>query len=419
MAASSYRGQAQKRGWKRFIINSFLKALLIGLSSAATVALIAPANSKVSFPLSSVSTAINSQQISYPPGTTLWLLQYLVALIFGVLFLAALDKIISRRQSPESLAKEVSRLRRLVIGYPDGMIIFEQLRSSCMLEKRLASLGLAIEWRQYPSASSLLNDLSQGSIHFCGGGGTASIFSQAANHFFVRVAREKYPEIDSEAILVPLDSTITNLVELRDKRIAFDEGSSAHYVLVRALESAGISMDEIEPCMLPQRDVLSLFVSGLVDAWVVWMPYALTDQRRSYPGRSIGNLYSILGEKASHEVPTLYYAVPELVSDYPRILKAILEELNEAGVLINLLRLENCMRQQASSAKVNVHPSAKTELEFLRQRSLERSLVPIDEPALSSLQQQADLFHRLGIIGERVNVRDSYYTLRTRQNWTF
>lgn len=403
----------------RFTISKSWKALLIALSSAATLAVIAPAYIKVALPLNPASTARTSQQISYPPGTTLWLAQYTVALIFGVVFLAALDKFLGRRQSPESLAKEVSKLRKLVIGYPDGMTIFEQLRSTRFLEKRLASFGLAIEWRQYPSASSLLNDLSQGSIHFCGGGGTASIFSQAADHLFVRVAREKYPDVDSEAILVPLDSTITNLRELRDKRIAFDEGSSAHYVLVRALESAGISLDEIEPCMLPQRDVLPLFVSGLVDAWVVWMPYALTDQRKSYPGRSIGNLHSILGDKASHEVPTLYYAVPELVSDYPRILKVILEELNEAGVLINVLRLEDFLRRLPPTDRDNLDPAGKSELELLRQRSLERSLVPIDETALLGLQQQANLFHQLGIIEERVNVRDTSHTLRTRQNWTF
>jgi sulfonate transport system substrate-binding protein len=417
MAVSSYR--REHRGWTWFTISKSWKALLIALSSAAALAVIAPVYSKVALPLNPASTARTSQQISYPPGTTLWLAQYTVALVFGVVFLAALDRFVGRRQSPESLAKEVSKLRKLVIGYPDGMTIFEQLRSTRLLEKRFASLGLAIEWRQYPSASSLLNDLSQGSIHFCGGGGTASIFSQAADHLFVRVAREKYPDVDSEAILVPLDSTITNLRELRDKRIAFDEGSSAHYVLVRALESAGISLDEIEPCMLPQRDVLPLFVSGLVDAWVVWMPYALTDQRKSYPGRSIGNLHSILGDKASHEVPTLYYAVPELVSDYPRILKVILEELNEAGVLINVLRLEDFLRQQTSSDGDNLDPAGKSELELLRQRSLERSLVPIDEPALLSLQQQANLFHQFGIIEERVNVRDASHTLRTRQNWTF
>jgi sulfonate transport system substrate-binding protein len=84
-----------------------------------------------------------------------------------------------------------------------------------------------------------------------------------------------------------------------------------------------------------------------------------------------------------------------------------------------VLRLEDCLRHQASFDKDNLDIAAKSELELLRQRSLERSLVPIDEPALLSLQQQANLFHQLGIIEERVNIRDTSYTLRTRQNWTF
>lgn len=358
-----------------------------------------------------------------PYGSASWVLQYLLALLVGLGFLVVLNQLVNRKQSlqsSESLAKEASRLKRLVIGYPDGMTIFEALRDEGLLERRFSPLGLSVEWKKYPSASSLLNDLSQGVIQFSGGGGTASIFSQAAGHFFVRVAREKYPELDAEAILVPEDSPIRDLADLRGKRIAFDEGSSAHYVLVRALVAAGISLDEIQPCMLPQDDVLPLFASGRVDAWVVWMPYALTDKRRRYPGRSIGNLESIIGENVSGEVPTLYYAIPELVRDYPRILKAILEEVNEAGVLVNQQRLEDALRHGSQGdADAPTRVFEEQELEQLRRRSLERALIPLDDTTLAGLQRQASLFHQLGIIRERVNVRDSAYTLRARQNWTY
>lgn len=366
--------------------------------------------------------------ISAPYGTAAWLLHYLLALVVGLGFLLIVNRLSTRRgffYASESLAKEAARLRRLVIGYPEGMTIFEQLRSSGLLEKRFSSLGLVVEWRHYPSASSLLNDLSQGVIQFCGGGGTASIFSQHAHHVFVRVAREKYPETDAEAILVPFESKITHVGDLKGKRVAFDEGSSAHYVLLRALESAGLSFGDIEPCMLPQEDVLPLFAAGRVDAWVVWMPYALTDVRRSYPGRSIGNLHSILGQSAlglaaSAEVPTLYYAVPELVRDYPRILKAILEEVNEAGVLVNQERLENALTDVSGvTDRTEPLPSPPPDLEFLRQRSLERALVPLDEATLVGLQRQASLFYRFGVLHERVNVRDAAYSLRMRQNWTY
>lgn len=361
------------------------------------------------------------QQLSYPPGTTIWLLQLLLALALGVALPLLFNAFSNRRRNRHpatSLAKEAARLGRLCIGYPEGMVIFEELRRQTLLEDRLGPLGVVIEWRTYPSASSLLFDLSQGAIDFCGGGGTASIFAQAAQQLFVRVAREKYPELEADAILVPLDSPVQTLSDLRGKRIAFDEGSSAHYVLVRALSAAGIDYREIEPLPLPQREALPLFEQGLIDAWVVWMPYAVTDQRRRYPGRSIGDLQSVLGDRAGEELPTLYYSVPELVRDYPRVLKAVLEEVNEAGVIVTQQRV-GLLRTQLVMASCDDCSALQQQLALLEQRSLERALLPLDEPTLSTLQRQANLFHQLRLIPGRVNVRDGTYSLCMRQNWTF
>lgn len=369
------------------------------------------------------------QQLSYPPGTTDWLLQLLLALVIGLIVLVLFNGFTVRRSNRRpatSLAREAARLKRLKIGYPEGMTIFEELRQQTLLEDRLGALGVEISWRSYPSASSLLFDLSQGAIDFCGGGGTASLFAQAAQQLFVRVAREKYPELDADAILVPEDSSIHSLSDLRGKRIAVDEGSSAHYVLLRALESVGIPYEAIEPLHLPQCDALPLFEQGRIDAWVVWMPYALTDQRRGYPGRSIGSLQTILGAQAGSEVPTLYYAIPELVRDYPRVLKAILEEVNEAGVAVNQRRLAI---YRDGTQDPTAPPSPATSpgddqpdpqiLARLEQRSLERALLPLDEPTLTTLQHQATLFHQQRVIGHRVNVRDPSYSLCMRQNWSY
>ena len=300
------------------------------------------------------------------------------------------------------------------------MRIFEELRRQQLLEDRFQGLGLQIDWRSYPSASSLLDDLSQGWIDFCGGGATASIFSQAAHHLFVRVAREKYPDLDADLILVPDNSSIHQLQDLRGKRIAFDEGSSAHYVLVRCLEAAGIDYNDIEPVMLAQQDALSLFKEGLVDAWVVWMPYAPTEARRHYPGRSLGSLESLLGSDVGREVPTLYYAIPELIRDYPRITKALLEEVNEAGVLSlenRLAELKDLLGLEADSQPAQL--ALKTSIEQLEARIQERTLVPLDDNTLHHLQEQANRFYRLRLISERVNVADVTHSLRMRQNWSY
>lgn len=360
--------------------------------------------------------SVGLQRKAFPPGTLSGLLELTLGLAGGLSLLAVLDRYRSRRADQPgsaSLAQECRSLGRLRIGFPAGMTILETLRDQAYLETRLGSLGMEIRWMAYPSASSLLAALSDGQIDFCGGGGTPSVFAQAAGQTFVRVARERVPDNQGQTILVPEDSPIHNLRDLRGRRIAFDEGSSAHYVLIRALQMVGVGYHEIVPVMRPQQEALELFRRGAVDAWVVWMPYAPTAARRHYPGRSIADLPSILGEDGSQELPTLYYAIPELVRDYPRVLKALLEEVNEAGFWRNKLRLEEA---HALARSGEIEPQ---DLALLQQRVLQRAILPLDESALGSLQRQANVLHDLGLIPRGVNVRDGTTSLLMRQNWTY
>jgi hypothetical protein len=126
------------------------------------------------------------------------------------------------------------------------------------------------------------------------------------------------------------------------------------------------------------------------------------------------------GERAAQEVPTLYEALPELVRDYPRSLKALLEEANEAGVLVNQRCLADALPRNPTGAGHSEGGSRSDEpaLVPLRCRGLERALVPLDEATPAGRQRQANRFHPLGLIGEWVNVRDAGHSRRTRQSWT-
>lgn len=355
-------------------------------------------------------------QLSLPKGTSTRLLETIGLFIGGILFSIALDRWFSQRSARAGstpLTEQAKQLKQLNIGYPEGMTNLEVLRTQGFLEKRLQPLGVTVTWSSYLSASDLIEALSNGTIAFCGGGGTASIFSQAAEHVFVRVAKEKYTAPKGQAILVPDHSPIQTLADLKGKKIAFDKGASAHYVLIRALATVGLEFDDIEPVYATQPEALHLFRRGEVDAWVVWVPYAATQARSAYPGRSIADLESIFGDKASLEVPTYYYAIPELVRDYPDLLKFILEEVNEAGALAKKQELETAQRL---AAQHELDPSV---VEILQQRSNERAIVPIDEVSLMALQHQANLFRDLNLIPERVNVKDGTYSLQTKQNWTY
>ncbi len=361
-----------------------------------------------------LSTLMN--QFKLPKSSIIQLLETVGLFMGGIIFCVVLDRWFSNRSDRSSntpLAEQARRLKQLKIGYPEGMTNLEVLRAQALLEKRLRPYGLSVIWTSFLSASSLIEALSNGTIDFCGGGGTASIFSQAADHIFVRVAKEKYTAPKGQAILVPEDSPIQTLADLKGKKIAFDKGSSAHYVLVRALAKVGLDFSDIEPVYLTQPEVLPRFRRGEIDAWVIWVPYTATQARSTYPGRSIADLESIFGDKASVEVPTYYYAIPELVRDYPDLLKVILEEVNEAGAWAKKQELEAVQRMAEHH---EIDPSI---VGTLQQRSTERAIIPIDDQSLTALQHQANIFRDLNLIPERVNVKDGTYSLQTKQNWTY
>lgn len=356
------------------------------------------------------------EQFKFPKNSTIRLLETVGLFVSGIIFCIVLDRWFSNRSAQSSntpLAEQARRLKQLKMGYPEGMTNLEVLRAQGLLEKRLQSFGLLVTWSSFLSASSLIEALSNGTIDFCGGGGTASIFSQAADHLFVRVAKEKYTDPKGQAILVLENSPIQTLADLKGKKIAFDQGSSSHYVLVRALAKVGLDFSDIKPIYLTQPEALPLFRRGEIDAWVNWVPYAATQSRSAYPGRSIADLESIFGNKASLEVPTCYYAVPELVRDYPDLLKVILEEVNEAGAWAK--------RQELKAAKrlAEHHEIDPAIIESLEQRSIERAIIPIDDQTLTALQHQANTFRDLKLIPKRVNVKDGTYSLQTKQNWTY
>lgn len=356
------------------------------------------------------------EQFRFPKNIRTRVLETVGLFVSGIIFCIVLDRWFSQRSALSGntpLAEQARRLKQLKIGYPEGMTNLEVLREQSLLEKRLRPFGLTVTWSSFLSASSLIEALSNGSIDFCGGGGTASIFSQAADHLFVRVAKEKYTDPKGQAILVPENSPIQTLADLKHKKIAFDLGSSSHYVLIRALAKVGLDFSDIEPVYLTQPEALPLFRRGEIDAWVIWVPYAATQARSGYPGRAIADLQSIFGDKASFEVPTLYYAIPELVRDSPDLLKLILEEVNEAGAWAKKRELEAAKRL---AEHYEIEPSI---VENLEKRSIERAIIPIDDLTLTALQHQANTFRDLKLIPKRINVKDGTYSLQTKQNWTY
>ena len=95
------------------------------------------------------------------------------------------------------------------------------------------------------------------------------------------------PAPKGEAILVPKDSKLQSVADLKGKKVALNKGSNVHYLLVKALEKAGVRYSEIEPVFLPPADARAAFERGAVDAWVIWDPFQAAAEAAT-PGAHAG-----------------------------------------------------------------------------------------------------------------------------------
>lgn len=139
----------------------------------------------------------------------------------------------------------------LRIGYQKyGTLVL--LKAKGTLEKRLADQGVQVQWTEFPGGPQLLEGLNVGSIDFGVTGETPPVFAQAAGADLLYVAYEP-PAPTSEAILVPKDSPIKSVAELKGKKVVLNKGSNVHYLLVRALEDAGLNYTDVKTVFLPPR----------------------------------------------------------------------------------------------------------------------------------------------------------------------
>ena len=166
-------------------------------------------------------------------------------------------------------ALAVERELRIGIQKYGSLVV---LKERGLLEQRLGPHGWTVTWTEFPGGPQLLEALNVGAIDFGTTGEAPPIFAQAAGAPLLYVGYEP-PAPQGEAILVPKEPPIADVAGLKGKKVAFNKGSNVQYLLVKALEAAGLTYAEIEPVYLPPADARAAFDRGAIDAWVIWDPF--------------------------------------------------------------------------------------------------------------------------------------------------
>jgi aliphatic sulfonates family ABC transporter substrate-binding protein len=281
-----------------------------------------------------------------------------------------------------TLARASGRVR---IGYQKtgALVLVRQ-------QKRLDATSLAVDWVEFNSGPPMLEALNAGGVDFGATGDTPPIFAQAAGTDLVYVGGQPISG-DNEGIVVRADSSIRNLAGLKGKHLAFTKGSSAHYVVVKALATVGLTPADVQPVYLQPADAGAAFRAGAVDAWSIWDPF-----------------FAIIGLETGTRVLTtgvgvapsnsFFLARRRFAEQQPDTVRSLLVAINDAA---GWARAHQEDLAQTMSDVTGVPLPAQR---IAAPRGV-YAVQPMDAAIIARQQAVADTFAAMRIIPSRVDVR--------------
>jgi sulfonate transport system substrate-binding protein len=131
-----------------------------------------------------------------------------------------------------------------------------------------------VSFARFTYGPPLVQAAASGDIDLGSVGDVPPITGAATEYGFsvVGVAHYINTKIPDEDIIVPKGSPIHTIQQLKGKKIAVPEGSSANGLVLLALKSVGLTPGDVQLDFLSPAAGATAFESGKVDAWAIWNP---------------------------------------------------------------------------------------------------------------------------------------------------
>ncbi|KOY00698.1 aliphatic sulfonate ABC transporter substrate-binding protein [Pseudomonas nunensis] len=279
------------------------------------------------------------------------------------------------------------------IGYQKSSTLITLLKTQGTLEKTLAQNNIDVTWHEFSSGLPLLEALNVGNVDISADvADTVPIFAQAAQAKLTYFAEEA-PSPSAQAIVVRKDSPLQQLADLKGKKIAVTKAAGSHYLLIAALNKAGLKFSDIEPAYLSPADGRAAFENNKVDAWVTWEPF-LTGVQRQLPTRTLADGAGLASYKRYYLTSDAY------AKEHPDVLKLVYEQLHKAGDWIK--------HNPRDAAQVLGPLWGNLDVETVEAANAHRSyqVQPVKADQLGEQQKIADAFFAEGLLPKAVDAKD-------------
>ncbi len=285
------------------------------------------------------------------------------------------------------------------IGYQKGSVSMVLAKSHQLLEQRFPHTQ--IKWIEFPAGPQMLEALNVNSIDIGSTGDIPPLFAQAAGADLLYVGSEP-PKPQAEVILVPKESPIHSVADLKGHKVAFQKGSSSHNLLLRALEQAGLSFNDIQPTYLTPADARAAFQQGNVDAWAIWDPY--------YSAALLqGNVRVLVDGSHLKQTGSFYLATRSFTQANGDFVQQVLKTFSDADALTH------SQREQSVELLANAMGLPKPVIASYLDHRPPTTITPVSAHTAQLQQQTADLFYANHLMPVKVKIADRIWQPQSAQ----
>ncbi|MGW2063353.1 ABC transporter substrate-binding protein [Streptomyces sp. NPDC055775] len=256
-------------------------------------------------------------------------------------------------------------------------------------QEELGPLGETVVFHPYTNGVRTGELLTQGVIDFGGTGSTPPITAQAAGHDIVYTAVSA-PRPEHGALLVPEDSPVRTIADLKGGTVHLAIGSWQTHLLAKALDDAGLSYATDITAVRSNDDSEQLLRTGALVAWVA-QGAQLAAVRRTGGLRTLVRTGDVITDRS------VFFARRDLAESRPEITEALTRALQRADDWAAAHP-----RQAAEIAAADLGGSADDWETALR--ALPWRIEPVTDAFIAEQQEAADIFHRTGFIERPITV---------------
>ncbi|MCM3784572.1 aliphatic sulfonate ABC transporter substrate-binding protein [Neobacillus mesonae] len=195
------------------------------------------------------------------------------------------------------------------------------------LDEAFKELNAEVEWSKFTSGPPLLEALVSGRVDLSLLGDGAAI-TGASNQLPFKIVGLTSDGRQLNNILVPYDSSISSIADLKGATIGVAKGTTSHVYLIKVLLANGLTQDDIKQINLQYDDGQAAFESGQLDAWISIDPYVTLnlEKKKAKLLEVDTEIYAPVSLIAHTDFAEKH---PELVTLYLKLYKRSLDWQNE------------------------------------------------------------------------------------------